>query len=317
MADASLEALCAAARAGELPELRRLLAAAAPQLATATDAEGQTALMYAVRAGQDEAAVLLLEAAPAAALVQDAQGWLPLHRACLCRTGQSGGCGSSTLRRLLEAAPAAASAPTQLGYLPLHYLAMWAGEPLLQQLLEAAPAAASAANALGINPLHVAAMHSNAAAVRVLLAAEPGAAAATRGSPPARRYEGAAPELPLEMALSELEHQWRYGGVGRVPECLEAARLLLPATPLEDALAALAAAGQAALPLFADLAACWPLSQEQWERFPCPCPGLGAALPAVLARSEAGVSRLVARLTAGERQRLRTAALCLARAAVE
>ena len=47
---------------------------------------------------------------------------------------------------------------------------------------------------------------------------------------------------------------------------------------------------------------------------PTPRPGLAAALPAVLCRSEAEAALLVRRLPVGERQRLRTAALCLARA---
>ena len=45
-----------------------------------------------------------------------------------------------------------------------------------------------------------------------------------------------------------------------------------------------------------------------------PGPGLAAALPAVLCRSEAEAALLVRRLPVGERQRLRTAAPCLARA---
>ena len=95
---------------------------------------------------------------------------------------------------------------------------------------------------------------------------------------------------------------------------LEAARLLLPATPPDAALSALWAAGEVGLPLFADLAACTALSPEQWRRVPAPCPALGAALPAVLARSAAEAVLLVGRLPAGVRRRLRTGALCLGRA---
>ena len=104
----------------------------------------------------------------------------------------------------------------------------------------------------------------------------------------------------------------------RRPRCLlpsaasPAVRLLLPASPPEAALAtALSApekAGQMALPLFADLAACTALAPEQWQRMPAPCPGLGAALPAVLARGRVlrrscshtpGGSPLLALLQAG------------------
>ena len=56
------------------------------------------------------------------------------------------------------------------------------------------------------------------------------------------------------------------------------------------------------------------LLPSQWQRVPAPCPGLGAALPAVLARSEAEAGCLVGRLPVKERAWLRTAALCLGRA---
>lgn len=46
---------------------------------------------------------------------------------------------------------------------------------------------------------------------------------------------------------------------------------------------------------------------------PDPCPGLGDALPAVLAHSEVEAALLVAHLPAAGRERLRMAALCLRR----
>lgn len=71
----------------------------------------------------------------------------------------------------------------------------------------------------------------------------------------------------------------------------------------------------AALPLFGEVAARWPLLPELWhELVPCPCPGLAAALPAVLARSVDEAACLVRHLPEAERQRLHTAALCLGRA---
>ena len=91
--------------------------------------------------------------------------------------------------------------------------------------------------------------------------------------------------------------------------------VLLPATPPDVALPALTAAlaqpnADILLPLFADLAtASWPLTPEQWVQVPSACPGLGAVLPAVHARSEAEAGELVAHLPRHERRRLRTAAL--------
>jgi hypothetical protein len=47
---------------------------------------------------------------------------------------------------------------------------------------------------------------------------------------------------------------------------------------------------------------------------PLPCPGLGRALPAALAHSEAQARRLVQRLPSADAERLQVAALALARA---
>ena len=121
-------------------------------------------------------------------------------------------------------------------------------------------------------------------------------------------------EYPLNFALYQPTHS--VEDLDPAPY-LEAARLLLPGTPPEYALTALEEAGEVALPLFATLAACTALSPEQWQRVPAPCAGLGAALPAVLARSAAEAALLVDHLPAEGRQRLRTGALCLVRAQKE
>ena len=57
-----------------------------------------------------------------------------------------------------------------------------------------------------------------------------------------------------------------------------------------------------------------PLAPHDWHSAPSPCPGLAAALPTVLQRSEAEAARLVAHLPDAERARLRLLALCLSRA---
>lgn len=71
---------------------------------------------------------------------------------------------------------------------------------------------------------------------------------------------------------------------------------------------------RAVLPLYALLAARTPLAADEWALVPTPCPRLGGALPAVLGRFAEEASHLVRHLPAADRQRLRTAALCLARA---
>ncbi len=65
--------------------------------------------------------------------------------------------------------------------------------------------------------------------------------------------------------------------------------------------------------LYPALAANHRLTAAEWARVPSPCHSIGPALPAVLERSPAEAALLVQRLPQSERQRLRTAALCLAR----
>ena len=252
---ARVDYLCFAAAKGDLPELRRLLAAR-PGLATATNCYGRTPLSSAAANGKVDALRLLLEAAPAAALIVDAVGYLPLHKAASSRSAEA-------VRLLLEAA---------------------------------SPAAALTADAEGRLPLHIAAQGGNADAVRLLLEAAP--VGATTQAPGG---------IPLEVALARAA---LFAILNPHAQYLEAARLLLPATPPENALSALEEAGQVALPLFADLAASKALSPAQWQRVPAPCPALGAALPAVLARSQAEAALLVGRLPAEACQRLRAGALC-------
>ena len=235
---------------------------------------------------------LLLVAAPTAALTANAEGCLPLHMAA--DKGKEG-----AVLLLLEAAPAAVLAADAEGYLPLHLAADSESVEAVRLLLEAAPAAALTADVQGRLPVHWAANNGCAEAVCLLLEAAPTAALAAD-------VEGWLPlEIALDQAREQTDEHARY---------LETARLLLQATPPDMALTALEEAGEVALPLFADLAACAALSPEQWQRMPAPCPALGTALPAVLERSEAEAALLVGCLPAEVRQRLRAAALCLGRA---
>ena len=92
----------------------------------------------------------------------------------------------------------------------------------------------------------------------------------------------------------------------------EVARHLLLG-PEPELLPALLRRGNAALPLYPDLAASWPLPEAQWRWFPAPYASLAAALPAVLARPQAEARPLVQHLQPGQRQRRRTFALGLVR----
>ena len=305
MSESLGDRLSSAAKAGDLPTLRQLLPAAPAGLLTRCDRGRDTPLFLAILHKQEEAARLLLETAPAAALVKPLDGALPLLTAAAKRLER-------TTRLLLKAAPSAAAAPGPLRSFPLRFLAAWGDASLVRQMLAAAPAAAATPDAHGTFPLHAAAAGGNPAAVKVLLGAAPAIAEARTGA--FGVFPSGGGPLPLELALDSAQHHSSLGAEDRAASCIEAARLLLPASPLQAALAALALAGSGALPLFADLAACRPLSAAQWQRVPPACPALGSALPAVLQRSEAEAGLLVHRMKETERCRLRTAALCLARA---
>lgn len=114
---------------------------------------------------------------------------------------------------------------------------------------------------------------------------------------------------PLEQALQNKRF--------RMARCLlEEGPLAL--LPLPDVLSRLRKArlrmeGEQVLPLYAAMVARQALTPTQWNRLPTPCGGLGSALPAVHKRAEWEAGRLVRHLPSGDRQRLRTAALCLRR----
>lgn len=216
---------------------------------------------------------------------------------------------------------------------PLHLAASHAdAHPVVAALL-AAGADPKALNSTGVSALHVAAERGSRETVSALLAAAPEMAL---------KRSWVLKRLPLDAALSAN----RYHVAGLLLECGS-----LP--PVGELLASLEDARQQCarecrslafpLSLYAPVIARQPLTPAEGARVPTLCPGLGTALPAVLAcseaeaalilrnlrhlpahecqrlcaaalaRSEAEAAQLVAHLPAVDRQRLRTAALCLKR----
>ena len=158
--------------------------------------------------------------------------------------------------------------------LPLHHVVVGAREAIVHALLATAAQAAMAAAGNGPLPLHGA---SSEAAAHLLLAAAPAAAMV-------RDVGG---RLPIDVQLEN--------------GCVEAAHAVLPATETHAALAAIVAAGEVALPLFADVACQRQLNRGDWQLVPTPCAVLGAALPAVARRSRAEAGQVVRRLLPAER----------------
>ncbi len=194
---------------------------------------------------------------------------------------------------MLQVRPGAAWLQNGSGELPLHTACQHGRIGLVAPLLAAAPAAATMHDARGWLPLHWAADKGHLGAVLQLLAAAPHTAtAATRGAMPG--------VTPVQLAVNSGH-----------PEVVAA---LLGACPTADAISALGAAGEAALPVLVNAIAAGPaLTLRQWGLVPSPCPGLGRALPAALKHSHAQAAQVVSRLPEEDRQRLPAAALCLAR----
>ena len=200
------------------------------------------------------------------------------------------------LRALLQAG-ADPEAADVAGQVPLQWAAA-AGNALVVAALLAAGADPAVVDHAGRCALHGAVRCGSKAATLALLAAAP-QLALLRDSSGSRPFDVALENHQYSAALFLMEHA--------------------PLPPAAELLASLEAAhDRGAVParlhaLYVVLLALQPLTPAEWARVPAPCTGLGAALPAVLARSEAEAALLVAHLPAADRQRLRTAALCLRR----
>lgn len=288
----------------------RLLLDAAPEAALERPGTGATPLFLACSHGHSAAVRRLLQIAPQAArtpaMIQDAEV-IPLVMAAICGH-------LDVVHQLLEADPQPAWLPGRHGYLPLHQCLAAQQRPascsIARLLLSAAPRTAITLTGTGLGPLHIAAMAGNVPAVRLLLDAAPQTAHMRD-----MKLNMTPLEAGLDMAvrLAGQEAQEAPGDALSADGCLDAARVLLAVAPPNVSLPLLAQHGDLVLPLFSEVAVHWPLT-AQWQQVPAPCPGLGGALPAVLARSEVEAALLVPRLPPADDARLRTFALALHRA---
>ncbi|KAI3436439.1 hypothetical protein D9Q98_005856 [Chlorella vulgaris] len=266
----------------------RLLLESKPSLAAGADARKWTALhLAAARGGRTAICQMLLDRAAELAKAANQEGALPLHLAA------HSGC-AATCQMLLDRAPATAATADSMGALALHVAARRGRESTCKVLLAFAPETATVGDKHGWLALHWAAHRGHAAAAEVLVAAAP--ESTNRANSKSR--------TALQCALDPL---------GGKPH-LAAARSLVAAGPVPDVLAALGAAGPAAQSLFGDfVTARLPVTSEVWAALPTPCPGIGGALPAVLAHSAEQTRQLLSHLSPADVQRLRIALLCLHR----
>ncbi|KAL4853541.1 Ankyrin-1 [Chlorella vulgaris] len=266
----------------------RLLLESKPSLAAGADARKWTALhLAAARGGRTAICQMLLDRAAELAKAANQEGALPLHLAA------HSGC-TATCQMLLDRAPATTTTADSMGALALHVAARQGRESTCKVLLAFAPETATVGDKRGWLALHWAAHRGHAAAAEVLVAAAP--ESTTRANSKSR--------TALQCALDPL---------GGKPH-LAAARSLVAAGPVPDVLAALGAAGPAAQSLFGDfVTARLPMTSEEWAALPTPCPGIGGALPAVLAHSAEQTRQLLSHLSPADVQRLRLALLCLHR----
>lgn len=209
---------------------------------------------------------------------------LPLLRAAMN--------GHATCVAALLAAGADPNVENNMGSTALHFAASMDRSEVVAALL-AAGADPMATNFNVWTPLHHAAFRGRTCVLPLLLAAAPQAALAKDG----------AARTPLEAAL--------------VCGHMETARSLLELQlrPASEVLCLLVIYDSSLVrPLFATVVERQPLTASEWALVPAPCPCLVALLPFVLARSASEAALLVGHLLPTCKQRLRSAAMCLARA---
>ena len=309
-----------------------VLLAARPELTMAVDGNGLTAAHHAASNSNKGAAVLqlLIAAAPEGSChaAQDSNGWCPAHVAALNNC-------PAALRYLLSSAPAAprALAFAEDDWTPLHLAVAEGSVAAAEVLLEVAPEACLMRNSAGWTPLSVAAWNGQEGMVALLLAAAPQAVQLGDYDSEGLPIHGAAEQghaacvaqllAPYPDSATAIMHveEGSLTPLGAAMLCEESdkraavAHVLLPAGPAGLALQSLldsGPAGHGLLPNF--VAARLPLSEDLWAQLPMPCPGLGRLLPAVLAMGTEQAQHLVRHLPAADAERLRLAALCLARA---
>lgn len=171
----------------------------------------------------------------------------------------------------------------------------------IQALLAAGADACN--NSPGLTALHVAATGGSSTRTRILLEAAPAAAV----------MEDSQGRAPLEVALRAVTDPNPNVWMGAKFSALVLASAAPPPRPKAGirVFARLKSMGRLGLHFYPRLATNWNLTTLGWQQVPCPCPFISAALPAVLARSEATVALLVQHMTDDDRLHLRTLALCL------
>ncbi|KAI7846229.1 hypothetical protein COHA_000299 [Chlorella ohadii] len=290
-----------AAEGGHIAIMRAILSAmpGAVHLKSHTNC---SPLLYAASTAQPAAVRLLLELAPAAAVhASSSTGALPLHMAATAdQLGADDAAVEETVWLLLAAAPDSAMAVDFQGETALYWGTAARCQAAVRLLLAAAPAAATVANDSGCLPVHMAAAEGTAAMLQLLLDAAPASITA-----PASGLEG---QQPIHRAASR-------GNTAAVETLLAARPDLVSEGQLNWPRHLCWRPAPYAGTCFPDFVATrLPLSNVLWVLLPRPCPGLGRVLPTALEHGIGQAQQLVRHLPAADMERLRLAALCLARA---
>jgi len=119
--------------------------------------------MWALAAGQESAADLLIEKCGKDLVGCDGSGRTPLHLAA--GSGQI-----HVLFTLLELEPGLATKPDKRGFTPVHYAAFHGQEGALELLLELSGALAQSKEESKLNPLHCAVVNNNEYCANILIA---------------------------------------------------------------------------------------------------------------------------------------------------
>ena len=277
-------------------ETIRFLAEWDPDAVGHTTPMGTTALHTAIHVS-DDIVEYILDIAPHTAAVVDAVGSLPIHRLAASAKGMS------TLRKLIRANPEGLAVQDILGRLPLHIAVnttnLWKNFETARVVFDAYPEAALVRDHRGRTPAHVSAAVGSSVDMMRMIRAYPHLVtlADERGRTMLhditfqKHYNWHATACALIRMEPHLMFESDEYGEKPIHNLME-----VDVNPREVGA------------VFTELAMHVPVT-HYLQYLPKPCPGIAAALPRALERSENEAGHIVKHMTPAEVRTLRTALL--------